>query len=259
MKPNFITVKDDAALYNKSDGSEFIFFIPEKFFDNNVAQINGDVINLIGLLDYTIMDKSGKFGKLKRFYFPSAFLTRPSSIEKRKDVVLTKNTPKMDYRLLHYKKDAEIICCIQVPMLADNIEEIYRIFLGSTMTMTQTIPYDTLQDIFMDSIALNDAGYSSTMQLLGIPIAGVCRNPNDKTKQFRYGSMDNMFDYRALQVDKISKYISPQASITSSNWDEAVMNSIILTDKQTDSSSYSPIEKLMMEHNILNFDGDSIE
>ena len=248
-KPNFITItKDDAAVYNRADGSEFVFFIPEKFFDNNVAQINGDVINLIGLLDYTIMDKTGKFGKLKRFYFPSAFLTRPSSIEKRKDIVLTKNSPKMDYRLLKYKKDAEIICCIQVPMLADNIEEIYRIFLGGTMTITQTIPYDKLQDIFMDSIKLNDAGYSSTMQLLGIPIAGICRDPKHKTKQFRYGSMDNMYAYKAEQVDKIARYISPQSSITSSNWDEAVMNSIMLSDKQTDSSAYSPIEKLVMEN-----------
>lgn len=246
-KPSFINVVNDAAIYNRSDGSEFVFFVPEKWFDNNVAQINGDVINIIGILDYTIMDKSGKFGKLKKFYWPSAFLTRPSYIEKKKDVILTKNSPKLDYRLLHYKKDAEIICCIQIPMLADNIEEIYRIFLGGSLTMTQTISYDKLQDIFMDSISFNDAAYDSTMQLLGIPISGICRNPKDKTKQFRFGDMNNMYDYLAIQVDKISKYTSPQTSITSSNWDEAVMNAILLSDKQTDSSTYSPLEKLMME------------
>lgn len=243
--PKFVKQDGDVLTYN-GDG-EFIFFIPEKWFDTNIAQIHGDLINLIGILDYTIADENGKFGKLKHFYFPSAFVTRPHAMEKRKGIVLTANTPPLDYRLLKYKKGSEIICSTKVPILADNIEEVYRMFLNGNMTITQTFPYDKLQDVFMDSVQLGGSSYENTMQLLGVVIAGIARCPDDKTKPFRCGDISNKFNYKVVPVDKIAKYTSPQTAITSQNWDEACMAMVKLSANDK-IDSISPIEKLLMEN-----------
>lgn len=242
--PKFLKIDGDVATYNAN--GEFIFFVPEKWFDTNIAQIHGELINLIGILDYTIADENGKFGKLKHFYWPSAFVTRPYSMETRKGVKLTKNSPVLDYRLLKYKKGDEVICSTKVPQLADNIEEIYRMFLSGNMTITQTFPYNKLQDIFMDSVQLGGSSYANTMQLLGVVIAGIARNPENRTEPYRCGDTSNPYNYKIVPVDKIAKYTSPQTALTSQNWDEACMAMVTLSANNK-FDSISPIEKLLME------------
>lgn len=251
--PKFLKVDGDLVTYN-GDG-EFIFFVPEKWFATNIAQIHGDLINIIGLLDYTVTDENGKYGKLKHFYFPSAFVTRPYAMEKKKNVQLTKNSPILDYRLLKYKKGSEVICSTKVPVIADNIEEVYRMFLNGNMTVTQTFPYDKLQDVFMDSIQLGGSSYASTMQLLGVVIAGISRCPDNKTLPYRCGDTSNKFNYKVVPVDKIAKYTSPQTAITSQNWDEACMSMIKLS-AQDKIDSISPIEKLLMENYDFTIDDE---
>lgn len=243
--PKFIKKEGDVVTYT-GDG-EFIFFVPEKWFDINIAQTIGDNISLYGLLDYTIADANGKYGKLKRFYFPSAFLTVPYAQEKVKGVQLTKNSPVLDYRLLKYKKGSELIASTKVPMEADHIEEVYRMFLGGNMTITQTFPYDKLQDVFMDSMELNDASYANTMQLIGVTIAGITRTPEDRTMPFRSsGDISNKFNYRVVPIQKLPRYTSPQTAITAENWDEACMAMVTLSEKN-DTSEISPLEKLFMD------------
>lgn len=242
--PSFIKKDGDVVTYNGN--GEFVFFVPEKWFDINIAQTIGETISLYGILDYTIADDNGKFGKLKRFYFPSAFLTIPYAQEKVKGIKLTKNSPELDYRLLKYKKGSSIIASTKVPMEADHIEEVYRMFLGGNMTITQTFPYDKLQDVFMDSMNLNDASYANTMQLIGVTIAGIARTPDDRTKPYRTGDTSNKFGYKVIPIQKLPRYTSPQTAITSENWDEACMAMVTLSDKDK-ITEISPIEKLFME------------
>ena len=55
--PKFLKRDGDALLFNEE--GQFVFYVPEIYFDRKDAQIKGEYINLLGILDYTIFNKNG--------------------------------------------------------------------------------------------------------------------------------------------------------------------------------------------------------
>ena len=47
--PNFLKRDGDSLLFNE-DG-QFVFYVPEVFFDRGDALIKGEYVNLLGILD----------------------------------------------------------------------------------------------------------------------------------------------------------------------------------------------------------------
>ena len=88
--PKFLKKDGDALLFNQ-DG-QFVFYVPEVYFDRGDALIKGEYVNLLGILDYTIFNPNGSNIGLKRFYFPTVFLAKPSRIEKLKNTRLKEAT-----------------------------------------------------------------------------------------------------------------------------------------------------------------------
>ena len=86
--PSFLKKDGDSLLFNEN--GQFVFYVPETYFDRGDAQIKGEYINLLGILDYTIFKEDGSNIGLKRFYFPTVFLCKPSRTEKIKNVHLKK-------------------------------------------------------------------------------------------------------------------------------------------------------------------------
>ena len=166
--PNFLRRDGDSLLFNQ-DG-QFIFYVPETYFDKgrNDAVINGEYVNLLGILDYAIVSPSNKVSEPKRFFFPTVFLTKPSRIEKQKNVKLKDTVDPQDYRLLIYNKDDPIVVSTKVPQDIVNVESFYRIFLYGKLPVT--IPYGKMQDYFTESIALNGSSYSNTHQIFRLVI-----------------------------------------------------------------------------------------
>ena len=80
------------------------------------------------------------------------------------------------------------------------------------------------------------------MQMFGIMVSKLCRDPNDISKPFRYTSMDNMNKYQMISIDMISKFTSPYTAITSNNFDEGLMASMLIDPKDIKSS---PLEKVV--------------
>lgn len=236
--PKFLKRKDDSLLF--ANEGEFVYYVPEIYFERKDAIIIGEYVNLIGILDYAIFDKNGNNSGLKRFNFPTVFLSKPGSIEKLKNVKLTDSSDKQDYRLLKYKKDDIIVVSVKVPQSIANVEEFYKIFL--TAHLPTTIGYDIMQEYFTDSIELNGSSYGLSLQLFGIIISEMCRDKNDIYKPFRLSKNNNMNDYKAISIKDVPKLISPHSSITSENWDEAVVNAIITKNMKS-----SPMEKLLMD------------
>jgi len=237
--PKFLKRKDDSLLFALED-KEFVFIVPEKFFERRDAIIIGEYVNLIGILDYAIFDKNGKHGGLKRFNFPSVFLTKPYEIEKIKQVKLTANSEVQDYRFLKYKKDDVIVVSTKVPEEIENVEEFYKIFL--TGNLPTTIPYDKLQDYFTESARINGCNYGVSLQLFGIIISEMCRDPKNMNNPYRLAKNKNMFDYKAINIEDIPKLVSPYQSLTSVNWDEGLINAII-----NKNAVDSPLEKVLVD------------
>lgn len=235
--PPFLKRDGDAILFNQ-DG-EFIFYVLDEFFQKEYAIINGEYVNLIGVLDYAIFDEKGKNSGLKRFYFPSSFLTKPYSIDKMKDVRLTKTQDPKDYRLLRYRKGDQIIVSTKVPQELHNMEDFYKVFLYGKLPTT--IPYDKLQDYFDKNITLNGSSYGLNIQVFGMVISEVCRDPKDLSKPFRLTHYTDPTAYKPISIIDVPKYISPHQSLCSQNWDSAVVGAIM---HPTDVDS--PLETLVM-------------
>ena len=237
--PNFLRRDGDSLLFN-TDG-QFIFYVPELYFDKgrNNAVVNGEYVNLLGILDYALVSPSGKTSEPKRFFFPTVFLTKPSRIEKQKNVKLKDSVEPQDYRLLIYNKDDPVVVSTKVPQDIVNVEQFYRIFLYGKLPVT--IPYGKMQDYFTESISLNGSSYSITLQMFGFVIGEMCRSKNDLNKPFRLTNFTDETDYRAIGIRDVPKYISPNSSIGSENWDNAVVGAIMHP-----SDIGSPMEKLIM-------------
>lgn len=235
--PTFLKRDGDALLF---DGEgEFVFYVPEVYFDRGDAQIKGEYVNLLGILDYSIFKPNGSNIGLKRFYFPTVFLAKPSRIEKRKNIRLKNATDASDYRLLIFEKGDAVVVSVRVPQNIANVEDFYRIFL--TGKLPTTIPYNKLQDYFIDSMALNGSSYGMTLQMFGIVVGEMCRAKNDLSKPFRLTKFTDQMAYRPIAIADLPKYISPSSSIGSQNWDLAVMGAIM-----NPTNANSPMEKLLM-------------
>lgn len=235
--PRFLKRDGDALLFNQ-DG-QFVFYVPEIYFDREDAQIKGEYVNLLGILDYAIFDENGKHSGLKRFYFPTVFLCKPSRIEKSRNLRLKEATDAQDYRFLIFEKGDAVVVSTKVPQNIANVEDFYRIFL--TGKLPTTIPYDKMQDYFIDSIELNGSSYGMSLQLFGIVVGEMCRAKNDPHKAFRHTHINDMMEYRGISIKDLPKYISPNSAIGSENWDLSVMGAIL-----SDNITNSPMEKLLM-------------
>ena len=259
--PKFLKRDGDSLLYNGE--GQFVFYVPELYFDRGNAEIKGEYINLLGILDYTIFNEDGSNIGLKRFYFPTVFLCKPSRIEKVKKLHLKKalNTKVLlnsaledeeeetafedddihiqNYRMLIFEKGDAVVVSVKVPQNIANVEEFYRIFL--TGKLPTTIPYDKMQDYFIESMTLNGSSYGMTLQMFGVVISEMCRSPKDPAIAFRHTNFRDQRSYRAISIKDLPKYISPSASITSENWDLGVLGAIM-----SPTNTGSPMEKLLM-------------
>ena len=167
------------------------------------------------------------------------FLTKPSRTEKSKNLRLKASTEAQDYRLLIYEKGDVIVVSTRVPQNIANVEDFYRIFL--TGKLPTTIPYDKMQNYFVDSIELNGSSYGMSLQMFGIVISEMCRDAKDPSKAFRHTKFTDQMAYRAIGIKDLPKYISPNASIGSENWDLGIVGGIIYPFETN-----SPMEKLLM-------------
>ena len=238
--PSFIKQQDQSFLF-KNDGI-FKFYVPERFFTTKLAEFNGEFVSIFGILTYAIFDKNDKpIGKLRNFKFPTTFLTKPDDIEILKQVKLTKDLDPQDYRVLKYYKDGVIVVKNEIAEDAANLDKFYAALQNGAIP--NSIPYNELQDYFLDNIKLTGNDYNVSAQLIGVIFSELCRSSKDRSIPFRLSNSDNMNDYRMGSIKEIPRIISPFTAITSEVWDDALIS--LTTTENT--SKESPMEKIMMD------------
>lgn len=251
------------------DDSEFIFFVPEVFFDSDkIASIIGNQVSMIGICNYTIVDKNGKNNGLHPFTFPTIFTCMPYQIDKKTGIQLNKlikesanedeeetssqyipqadpdlvddDEETADYRLLRFKKGDKIVVSTHVPQNIDNVEIFFKLFL-LTAKIPTTIPYDKMHEYFIENAKLNAFNYGLNMQIFGILVSEIARCKNDISKPFRFSNMNDMHNYRPISIKLTPKFVSPFVSITSENFDQSLMGAITTENHKT-----TPLEKVVM-------------
>lgn len=246
--PKFLKLEGEALLFNE-DNKEFVFYVSEEFFNstskNAIAEIQGQYVSMIGLCNWAIIDSNGKRGELRPFNFPTMFLCKPYKIEKAKDLKLDSDKEPKDYRLLRFRKGDEVVSQVRVPQIIDNVELFFKLAV-ITAKIPTTIPYDKGWELFLESMALNGDSYGLNAQLFGIIWAGLCRDPKDISRPFRYTNMADMNAYKLISIKMLPKFGSPYQSLISENFDESITAAILKKDMEDRDVPYSPLEKIVM-------------
>lgn len=240
--PSYLKVQDESVYYT-GDG-QFVLIVPDSYFDKNIAVIEGVYIELIGILNQSVLSpKETDITKhLKPFYFPSRFITRPGRTEKVKNFQLTPDY-KGDFTILYYTNNNEdqIIVSTKVPQDITNVEDFFRVFVTAGDIPT-SISYKDLWRPFIDSMTINGNSYGLPAADFGLLISELCRDPQNINKPFRLGkSIDSdPYSYIPISVKYIPKLVSPFTSLTSENFDQAMVGAIM---NQNDSST--PLERVL--------------
>ena len=250
--PSFLSLDGESAIYNRDDGSQLLYYIPEVFFDDStktpIARIDGEYVSCLGLFNWNIISSSGVLGKFKLFNFPTMILCKPSEIDKVKNLSLGDNIDPDNYRVLRFRYGDEAISQIFVPQIADNVELFYKLAVISSK-IPKTIPYDEGWKIFLENAALNGINYKLSAQLFGILWSELCRDPEDIYNPFRLSKAvekKEYYAYNPISIKMSPKYISPYTALISEGFDEAVMAANILSDKSDKELLNSPLEKIVM-------------
>ena len=242
--PSYLKLKNNTVYYNGE--GEFAFFVPEIFFDRNHAIVEGEIIHVIGVLNFSMFKKPEDMTKkVKRFFWPSVFSTKPGRMEKVKNLKLFDNLKADDYRVLYYKNNGidEIICSIEIPEELANVEEFFSIFVN-TGKIPQGVPYDKIDEYYPESMAINGNSFGLSQQEFGIITSEQCRDPENLSRPFRLSKTidKDMPSYTPISIKQIPKIISPFTAITTENWDEAIINAATIDEKNIIST---PMEGIM--------------
>lgn len=233
--PSFLKKNKEGSILFTGKDKEFVAYVPEKYFDRNIAEQSGEYINLIGVFDYTIQDlKTGKNNGLKPFRLPTLFATRPYTTEKVKQIQLIKQSEPTDYRILRYREDDILIVSTKLVQFIGNVEKFNNLFfiLGYIIN---TIPYDKLYEYVMDAMTLNGFSYGLNAQVFGIVLSELCRSKSDINIPWRLAKTTDLHDYQSMSVKGVSKLISPYTALLSEDFDESIMYAM-MNDDPKDSS-----------------------
>ena len=247
--PKFLKLENDSLLFNE-DNKELIFYVPEKFFNDNtkrpIAEQYGEQISMIGICNYSIIDSNGKSSEVKPFIFPTMMLCEPYNIEKVKKYKLPNSIEEDDYRFLHFKKGDKVVSQVRVPELIDNAEMFFKLMI-ITAKIPNTIPYSKLWELFIENGKLSGINYDIIAQLFGIIIRGICRDPKDINQPYVYSKSTDENNYKLIPINYLPNYVSPFTSITSNYFDESLRSAILMSDKDEKDIPYSPLEKILMQ------------
>lgn len=236
--PTFLKRDGNMILY--SGKGTLVFFVPSFFFTKRYAESVGENINIFGVFDYAIYNEDGTIKKtLANFNLPTMFLTRPSNMETKKNVKLTKNCKPQDYTLLKYKDGDAVFVSCKVPQSIENVEILFKMMIGADMP--NTIPYDKIHEYWEYSMQLNGTKFGINAQIFGIFSSEIFRKKDDKTIPFRLSDEKDMTKYQQISIKMIPNLVTPFTAFVSENWDESMIYASMNNNKKE-----IPLEKIMM-------------
>ena len=238
--PSFIRQEKESLIFNGKD-KELIAYIPEKFFERNIAEIEGNIINLLGVFPYTVQDKkSGKNIGLKNFRYPTTIYTEPYKIDKVKQITLTKNSMPEDFRIFRYQDGDAVISNIQTTRFIGNVEKLLNMFyiLGY---IPNTIAYNDLIDYMFDAMDIYGDDFGVNAQIMGVTISEVCRGINDVSKPYRLSKTSDQHAYRSISIKEVSKFTSAYTALISEDFDESLMYAVMNNDPKE-----TPLERVLV-------------
>lgn len=235
--------KDNKIIF---DGKYMEIYIPEYYFEKNVALNIGDHFKTLGVLNFrTFRDIEGKNpGPIRTLTISTIIYTYPSGGFSTESLDLV-GKGKDNYTVLKYY-NGDVLCNSEQVASLDNFRAFLDILLGGKLP--GTIPYSSVMELFTNNFTLNGIDFPIPDNIKEIIISKIYRWAKDPTIPFgvAYGKNPKIseYDYITMNPRNITRMDSTYAGMTFEDFDGSVINGL-LTTKSKRKEVASPMEPVL--------------
>lgn len=239
MLKEFLRKENDVLIHT---GELLEIYIPETFFENNIAQFSGSEIQTIGLL-YVKEYKGDKLLFTEIMNLPSWITLFPSSI-KTMDVNLTGNDTNTKYRVISFYKNSPVM----PSYMTQNSDYVQSFVDMVLMGRIDNVPYSKLLNVWLKNLSINNIKLgvpASSLEIILSEIYTPMDNPDityadAKNKNPKIGELE----YRTRNIRDICSRSSTFAALTFEDFDTMVAASLN-RNKEDKEQRTSPLEKVI--------------
>lgn len=234
----------------KNNGNSIVFtghyleiYIPEKFFETKLAQIEGSTVRTFGLLYCAVFDQKDKPIVKDIINLPTTIYLNLKDIESRK-LNLHENDTDGSYKVVKFYKDDNIMPAGLQPN-STNAEMFVDMLIGGKLDY---VPYDRLLEVWMTNLRLNKMKLGVSSAVLELILGELYRDKSDPSYKFSRAVNANpkisQYKYRAAGVRELCSRNSTFAALTFEDMDSMITSSLNM-NKYNKKQSESPIEKVI--------------
>ena len=238
----------------KKEGDDIIFvgkymeiYIPEFYFEKDIAELVGDHFKTFGLLNFrTFADIDGtKPYKIRTFNLPVELYTYPSGGYEVKNLDLIGKGEEKYYVAKYYNTDK--LCSAKLVAAKMSFRSFLEILMAGKLP--GTLPYNSVMDIWQKNFMLTDVNFDIPDVIKEIVLSQIYRSKKDINVPFAKvigkDPKTNPYDYVTASPRQITKLSSTYSGIAFEDFNQMVASGInnTKTNKKEVPSPMEPILK----------------
>lgn len=238
--------------YIKDSKGMFIFtgylmeiYIPQMYFEKNIATNVGDTINSFGVVYYHILDKSEKVLDDGFFNLPIEISFKVNNMEAREENISGKYGETEKYVILKYYNNESIMPSIINQSSAWTEKFVNLIMKGN---FDNNIPYDKLLKMWMTNMDLCNTDIGAPSVILEVMLSEICRHKKNPDTQFKnvIGKDPKVspLEYVSMNARSIASRNSVFSAMTFEDMDSMITTSLNMKNYNK-AQKESPIEKII--------------
>lgn len=228
-------------------GDYMEFYIPEYYFQRNLAEELGGRLKVFGLFNVQLFDNKGKpTGKIETFTVPSLIIIEMDEIETRRMKLL--GLPDEEDELYHVVKynSGDPIMAVDFAQDSTNVELFLDLLTGGKIP--RTIKYSDILKIWQENLRLNSVHLNVASNVLEAIITQLYRNPNTPEETFAMvagkTATPNELGYRPANIREVCARNSTFSALTFEDFDQ-MMTASLNRNRYGKKEMSSPLEKII--------------
>ena len=229
--------------YIKLNAPSMEMYIPMDFFENNLAEDNGDIIKVFGLVHTQLFDKDNKPNGMEILNIPTSITISPSSTE-RSSMVLNEGEEPQKVLICRFIKEDNVMRST-IAKDAGEVEKFVNMMLRGKVPR---MPYNKIISVWQKNLQMNGVGLGVPSSILEMIISEVYRNKEKPEESFRFKISKNpntdQLGYITANMRQICAKNSTFAALTFEDIDSMIVSSLNRSIYNKEEAK-SPLEKII--------------
>jgi len=239
-------------MFFKDDGNNIVFtghhmkvYVPESYFGIKLAEIEGSLLKVFGLLEYKVYDEKDRMIRQSTMNLPTMIVLHFNDIETTKETLYAVEGAEPEvYRTLTYYKN-DIIMSNVIQKDSSNVELFVNLMTAGRI---KNVPYNKILNIWQRNLELNGIDLGVPSSILEVIISEIYRNPKNPNEKFckfiTKNPKESQYYYRASNIREICSRNSTFSALTFEDFDSMLTASLNM-NKYNKKQVESPIEKVI--------------